>query len=928
MVQRYQTHCIFLLICGLLVAISLLLAGVPDVQAQSSDSCPEGQIWSLNRCTDVEETTCQTGYTYVADHGCVLIEEDDSTCPSGYEMTGGRCQVIGQSCPAGETWRDGSCQTRDEESCPAGKERVNGSCFQITDTVCPVGYSWSDSKDRCDDDDDDDEDDDTGSGTGTGTGTGSSTGSNSYVIPSVLAFSDTTLTVDEDCNVTYTVALKSEPSDDATVTIGVPSNTDLTAQPETLTFTPDNWDEPQNVTVTCAEDDDAKDDKASVSHTVSGVDYECVRASFVSIKVTDNDTKGVTLSESALTIDEGGTGTYTVQLDSEPTGDVGTVIVTINDPTDNIHVTTAPEFLTFTILNWNIPQTVTVTALEEEDAGDDEATVTHSVSGAFYGGRVTAADVTVSVTDNDTRGVTFSESEVTVFEGGTGTYAVQLDTEPTGTVTVTIHDPTDNTDVTTDPGTLTFTNLNWNTPQTVTVTAAEEVDVVDDTASVTHSVSGADYADVSAPGVTLNVTDNDKAGVFISSTFHAVVDVCEYTYSVNLLTQPSGDVTITIGDPSNTDVTADPEALTFTQDNWNDAQDVTVTCTRDDDAVVDKAYVTHSVSGNDYDGFTAPDVVITVYDTDIAGVTLSESSLIIGEGGTGTYTVELDTEPSDTVTVTVHDPTNTHVTTDPGTLAFTPDNWDDPQTVTITVAADDEADDNTATVTHSVSGGDYGKVNVDAVIVTVPESKPTPLPTFDAVTTAVFAEAIADDEGATVTQLLNDHGFPHYLEEAKSALFYAVENESPHAFDALLGHADVDPNIANGNGRTPLFRAVDFGQTGYVRKLLDHSDTDPNVFSIVLHSSILKRTNDILILLLEHPDINPNQQSPYGMSTPLHYTIQYKDFSALKLLLAHPDIDLSIENSFGKTPREYACYIGYKGRLDQILELLEEYEAE
>ena len=211
-------------------------------------------------------------------------------------------------------------------------------------------------------------------------------------------------------------------------------------------------------------------------------------------------------------------------------------------------------------------------------------------------------------------------------------------------------------------------------------------------------------------------------------------------------------------------------------------------------------------------------------------------------------------------------------------MAFTPDNWDDPQTVTITVAADDEADDNTATVTHSVSGGDYGKVNVDDVIVTVPESKPTPLPTFDADTTAVFTEAIDDDEGATVTQLLNDHGFPHYLEEAKSALFYAVENESPHAFDALLGHADVDPNIANGNGRTPLFRAVDYGQTGYVRKLLDHSDTDPNAFSIVLHSSILKRTNDILILLLEHPDINPNHQSQYGMSTPLHFTIQYKDF--------------------------------------------------
>ena len=302
--------------------------------------------------------------------------------------------MIGQSCPAGETWRDGSCQTRDEQSCPAGKERVNGSCFQITDTVCPVGYSWSDSKDRCDDDDDEDE-----SGTDTNISTGTDTGTGSIVVPSVLSFSATTLNVDEGCNVTYTVALKSEPSDDATVNLGNsstdPSTTDLTAVPEALTFTPDNWDVPQTVTVTCAEDDDAEDDWVGLFHAVSGVDYECVPASYVKINVTDNETKGVTLSESALMIDEGGTGTYTVQLDSEPVGNTGTVIVTINDPTDNAHVKTAPKFLTFTILNWNNPQTVTVTALEDEDAGDDEATVTHSANRGGYAGHVNVADVQV-----------------------------------------------------------------------------------------------------------------------------------------------------------------------------------------------------------------------------------------------------------------------------------------------------------------------------------------------------------------------------------------------------------------------------------------------------------------------------------------------------------------------------------------------------
>ena len=569
--------------------------------------------------------------------------------------------------------------------------------------------------------------------------------------------------------------------------------------------------------------------------------------------------------------------------------------------------------------------------------------MTHSVNGAAYNpgngepnygyGLVTAANVTVTVTDNDTRGVTLSASNGTVYEGGTGTYAVQLDTEPTGTVTVTIHDPIDNTDVTTDPATLTFTPDNWDDPQTVTVTVQEDEDAGDDGAAVTHSVSGADYAGVTAPDVTLEVSDNDKAGVFISPTFHAVVDVCHYTYTVTLLTEPTGDVTVTVGDPSNPDVTADPAALTFTSDNWDEEQSVTVTCTKDENAVVDKAYVTHTVTGGDYDGFTAPDVVITVYDTDIAGVTLSESSLAIVAGGTGTYTVQLDTEPIGNVTVTVHDPANTDVTTDPETLTFTTLNWQNPQTVMITAAEDDDAADDTATVTesastatvtHSVSEGDYGSVNVDDVEVTVTEPAPTPLPTFAEDTTDAFSDAIEDDEGETVIQLLNDQGFPHYLDEAKSALFYAVENESPNAFDALLGHADVDPNVANGDGDTPLFRAVDYGQKEYVKKLLDHSDTDPNAFSIVLHASILKLSKDILVMLLAHPDINPNQQAWDSRKTPLHMAIQYISTSSVKLLLAHPDIDTSIENSYGYTPREYACFTGR----EEIVELLEEYEAE
>ena len=113
------------------------------------------------------------------------------------------------------------------------------------------------------------------------------------------------------------------------------------------------------------------------------------------VTVTRLGTIGVTVSESSLTIEEGGSGTYTVVLDTLPTGDV-----MVDIGSDNTDVTVSSSSLTFTTSNWNAEQTVTVTAAQDADATDDTATVTHTVSG--YGSVVTAASVTVTVAENPT----------------------------------------------------------------------------------------------------------------------------------------------------------------------------------------------------------------------------------------------------------------------------------------------------------------------------------------------------------------------------------------------------------------------------------------------------------------------------------------------------------------------------------------------
>ena len=112
-----------------------------------------------------------------------------------------------------------------------------------------------------------------------------------------------------------------------------------------------------------------------------------------------------------------------------------------------------------------------------------------------------------------TDGVTVNPTEVTVTEGGTATYTVVLDAEPTGNVTVTIQDPTDNTDVTADPATLTFTPLNWNAAQTGDGDgAAQDANLTNDTATLTHSAASTDtdYDSIAIASVTVTVAEDDS----------------------------------------------------------------------------------------------------------------------------------------------------------------------------------------------------------------------------------------------------------------------------------------------------------------------------------------------------------------------------------------------------------------------------------
>ena len=108
--------------------------------------------------------------------------------------------------------------------------------------------------------------------------------------------------------------------------------------------------------------------------------------------------------------------------------------------------------------------------------------------------------------------VAVSPRVVIVPEGGASDYAVVLTSSPVNTVTVAVARSADgDDDLSVAPTSLIFTPLNWGTPQWVTVSAAEDDDVVAGTAAISHSAisSDSDYDGIEVAAVSATESDDD-----------------------------------------------------------------------------------------------------------------------------------------------------------------------------------------------------------------------------------------------------------------------------------------------------------------------------------------------------------------------------------------------------------------------------------
>ena len=569
-----------------------------------------------------------------------------------------------------------------------------------------------------------------------------------------IVFSSGRVSVPEGGEATYTVRLSvaptggdttvtlteksDEPDNDPHITVFRPS------PPERkLTFTSNNWKTPQTVTLRAAEDPDTTAGTRIIGHVADGGGYSRLTDTVLATEVENDQSIVLSPTNNALSVNEGGSATYTVKLNLAPSANVSVALTAAGDNS----ITFSPSSLAFTPQNYATAQTVTVSAGQDSDVGNGRKIITHTATSTDANYNNGVASLTVTEQDNDTASATvmlrnaadnanITTLNVTEEDTNGASYKVKLSHQPGDTVTVTLSGNNDgDADITFSPASLTFNTTNYSTAQTVTVSAAaDDTDVGNGTKTITHTADGGGYENKSAT-LTATEQDNDTASAAIKLRNTAdddnikTLDVTEEdtngaSYKVKLSHKPGADVTVTLAEsttsPNNdTDITVKTPAgktLTFTPTNYSTAQTVTLQAANDTDEAAGKRDITHTASATGgYSASVTAKLTATEIDNDGTFIIFRNAAdnaditaISVPEGTSNTtYKVKLNVLPTQDVTVALTTTGDSDISVSPTSLTFTASTYSTLQTITVT-AAEDDADllNGSTSIKHTATSTD------------------------------------------------------------------------------------------------------------------------------------------------------------------------------------------------------------------------------
>ena len=596
---------------------------------------------------------------------------------------------------------------------------------------------------------------------------------------------------------TYSLVLDTEPTDTVTVTVATRQDNLIRLTPETVTFTPSNWSTTQTISVVSLDDGtDASFTDASIVHRVSGGDYGSVSVRDILIKV-ENTTQAYIYLDDAQASESDGHVEFTVSV--RPilrTVDVLVRYTTVDGTaaagTDYTRqVNTGQAYKIFSIPANGGAGAIRIPITDNEVYGPAKKTFTLQLTNhnnkALLDGGATSLTATGSIIDDDPKpevsvaGPAGDLSYVSEDLKGPVTFTLTLTGRSAADVTVDyatgqpqvlsgllarqgITSATAGEDYTAATGTVTFSPGDATKQVTVQLT---DDDVSEDTEFFGFKISNVQNAqllnEATDEVADVGLLDDDARGVAIDPTSVSLEEpapgetAVASSYTVKLNSKPTDTVTVTIGG-ANPAVSlsgatlSNTNTLTFTTSNWDTAQTVTVTPVEDANGIAETITLTHIQSGGDYTGIAVDSVTVNVTDSDTRNVVLSPTSLTVTEGDdTGvSYTVKLSTQPSDTITVTIggHSGTDLSISgttlSNSNTLTFSTPNWNTAQTVTVKAGHDGNSGDESETLTHTASGGDYANVAKDLPVNVTDDAPATVAVSFGAASYSVA-------EGSTVT---------------------------------------------------------------------------------------------------------------------------------------------------------------------------------
>ena len=482
------------------------------------------------------------------------------------------------------------------------------------------------------------------------------------------------------------INLSADPGTNVTVTL-TSNSPNVNFTPTSFIFNSSNYSTPKSIAIT-TNANDGNEDAEFVIFTATATGVPSLTHNLV---IIDKDTR-IILSNLPSNLTEGGASNFQVRLSGNP-GIPVNVSLSTSLPSISLGMTSIP----FTNASYG-DQTVSITAVEDIDHNSDSPLI------SIIGSGLTSASGSLKVYDNDTTIIFGGVSSVT--EGTSGIITIKLSGNPLDARTITVSS-SDTSHLTLSGTSFNFDSTNYGTNQNITLSALQDINVIQETISITA---------VSSPYIisqSVNITkpEDDTQSLVFTTSNSSVNEGSNINLTLKLAFEPSANTAITITIPSNTGISfasgsfSGTYSNTFTTGNWNSGFTIPVYGLEDVNTIAENITITASAGGSPTDVTLG----ISSVDNDIQEISIP-TTLSLVEGNNSSILVKLLFDPVSPLTITLTLASSSGISFNSGssvlstTVSMTTANYSGGVSLNIYALEDSNIASENVTLTASASG--------------------------------------------------------------------------------------------------------------------------------------------------------------------------------------------------------------------------------